>query len=291
MIQLGETLATDARFFDGDVPSTVREVMLANLAIDQLAFEGDPISPTPLDAWRLREGGYFYDDKARAYMDDQLHKMTMPELQSIEELNEWIRKGQGRISPKTARSAAREMWTQHDLKQLRNDQAVSLLHTDTTEVDPETAEHIMQVRAGTASLETYFRFLARFQEVGGVEVMKASRPFDPHGTELARAQFTSRLLKLNHHPNIVAGVERYSTYYRQIEIEDPRIVVLKTHLANIAMRGLPQMEVVVREAGVILHQEKDDLSMTYRIAHRPDGSRIHVAPIALTGYVRLTSRQ
>lgn len=279
------------RFFDGEPPRTIDGVMHAKLELDHLALEYDTLSPTPLDAWRLRaKDGPLYDDEARRYMDRQLHRITMPELHDPEELSEWVRtEGQGRVSSATAKAAAREIVTQHELKQQRNDQALEALQANTAEIDAETAEEIMQVRAGIASLETYLRFLVRFPEVGGIELMKASRPFDPSGTERARAEFFWRLMQLNGEDAVV-GIHREASYYRRIKIEDPRIVVLKTHIANVAIYGLPVSEVIVRDAGVILDPHKDDLSLAYRIANRVDGSKVHVAPIALTGYARLAPR-
>ncbi|MEO5949516.1 MAG: hypothetical protein ABIP74_03860 [Candidatus Saccharimonas sp.] len=280
------------RFFEADAPRTIYEVMRAPLEVDALGLEYDPLSPTPLDAWRLRiKNGPLYDDQAQLFMDDQLHRTAMPPPQNLSEMNEWIEaEGQGRVSSATAKLATRELIAQHQLKQLRNDQALESLSANRTEIDVDTAEMIMQVRAGIASLETYFRFLAMFPEVGGVETMKASVPFDPRRAERARAEAIRRLAETNSE-GVIVGIQREASYYRRIEIEDSRIVVLKIHLANVAIDSLPHEQMITREAGVILNPKKDDLSLAYRIATRADGSKVHVAPIAMTWYGRLAPRQ
>lgn len=312
MILPREAPSTPPRFFHGDAPTAISGVIQANLEIESLGLDEKDDSQTPLDPYRLmhkvrgndedevreymeararRESGGRYEENARDYMEKMLHRVTSPTFASAQDIQDWIeREGQLYVSRETAQLAAGELLAQHEYRQSRNDQTLEIMRNDQTEIDAETAEEIMQVRAGVASLRTALRLLARFPQLGNLELMKFSRPFDPRAIELSRARFLSSLMRLTE-PDMIVGVDSIASYYRRIEVEEERIVVLKTHVARVAIRDSPELAVVIREAGVILDPKHDDLATTYRIATRPDGSKIHVAPIGIGGYGRLAPRQ
>lgn len=297
------------RFF---TPRTLAEVMRAKLELKHQPFMLNPDSPTPLDPYRVKiENGMFYDESARLFMEQQ-QLDPMQQFADEEEdpalyhqkVDAWVAARMKDLEDgpdvDTWASVARETQTQHLLKGRRNDAALELLQHDTRVVTPDEAERIMQVRAGVAQLPTMLRFLAVHPEVGGLELMKATRPFNPRAILMARIAFMKTLGSLDE-PDIAIELRTENPRRLHIvpdkeykDVPDPRIVVQKTNLARVAVeldRQISMLEVVWRDSGVILGS-KDDIANSFGVLKDEAGKVVaHVAPIAVTAYARLAPRQ
>ncbi len=289
------------RFFPNSAPETVKDVMRSPLVLDKPPFKYHHLSPTPLDPHLLQiKGGPRYNEHALTYMVDAPRQVSMSRFASDEQITSWIAyrlatvpKGNidslgSDVVDTTWLSVLSEIMAQHELKQHRNDAAVRLLFDDTTPITQDEAEELMQIRAGIATPEVILRFFAQHPELGGVELMKATRALQPEQIRQARDEFLGMLATSSEALDIEFLDE---PPYRRIQIEDPRIIVLKTRLATVAYNGT-LMEVVMRDSGVILDQAQDDLTTSYMTGRDEEGRPlVYVAPIAITAYARIAAVQ
>ncbi len=289
------------RFFPNSAPETIKDVMRSPLVLDKPPFKYHHLSPTPLDPHLLQiKGGPRYNEHALTYMVNAPRQVGTSRFASDEQITSWIAyrlatvpKGNidslgSDVVDTTWLSVLSEIMAQHELKQHRNDAAVRLLFDDTTPITRDEAEELMQIRAGIASPEVILRFFARHPELGGVELMKATRAFQPELIQQARNKFLGMLATSSEALDIEFLDE---SPYRRIRIEDPRIIVLKTRLATVAYNGM-LMEVVMRDSGVILDQAQDDLTTSYITCRDEEGHPlVYVAPIAITAYARMAAVQ
>jgi len=297
------------RFF---TPRTLAEVMRAPLVLKRQPFNINPDSPTPLDPYRLKiEDGLFYDESARLFMQKkQLDPMQQFEDEEEDKdaykakIHQWtidrLKELEDEPNADAWASVSREIQTQHLLKERRNDAALELLREDNRIVSPDEAERIMQVRAGVAQLPTMLRFLAVHPEIGGLELMKATRPFNPRAIWMARFAFMKTLGSLDEQ-DIAIELRAENTRRLHIvpdkefeDVPDPRIVVQKTNLARIAVEldhQISMLEVVWRDSGVVLGPQ-DDEKNSFGVLRDEHGDVVaHVAPIAVTAYARLAPEQ
>lgn len=297
------------RFF---TPRTLAEVMRAKLELRQQPFNINPDSPTPLDPYRLKiTDGPFYDESARLFMEkkqlDPMQQFDYEEEDSEEyrkKVDLWIAARLNDLedepSADTWASVSREIQTQHLLKERRNDAALELLREDNRIVSPDEAERIMQVRAGVAQLPTMLRFLAVHPEIGGLELMKATRPLNPRAIWMARFAFMKTLGSLDEQ-DIAIELRAENTRRLHIvpdkefqDVPDPRIVVQKTNLARIAVEldhQISMLEVVWRDSGVILGPQDDEKNSFGVLRDEHGNLMAQVAPIAVTAYARLAPEQ
>jgi len=228
-------------------------------------------------------------DEGRAWYDAKEHRMYDGKEQLIP-YSAWL-------------SVMQEIRIQHELKLRRNDRATAPFKTNMRTVSPEAAEKLMQIRGGIASLPDILRFLSRYQEAGGVEIMKATVPFDPIGAKLARRNLMLGLAAVND-PDIFitfphdqpkrVRIKAGEDKNEEIKIEpDPRIMVFKTTIARIAVRcadgSLSWQKVIRRDSGVILDERYgDDMNNSYyQLTNdgKNDGKLVqHAAPITITAY-------
>lgn len=284
---------------------TVSMVAMAPLRLDGQPYDYREYSPTPLDPMLLRSlDGPRYDEAALEYMDaarKRLCGVDEPSFQSLEEATAWYDAHQDRLPDPVWLSAMREMITQHELKLRRNDQAIRALRKLNDPVTSQEIEDIMQVRAGIASIPTMLTFMAKYPRIGGLEIMKATRPGNVAGTLAARAAFLTELEALDE-PTISIDIDIGTPRRLHIwsdpelhDVPDPRIVVLKTHVARAAVRlgeTTENLEIIWRDSGVLLDPRWDDLSDAYIIGSTPDGEpAVHIAPISVTAYTRLAPGQ
>jgi hypothetical protein len=277
-------------------------VAMAPLRLDGQPYEYREYSPTPLDPMLLRSlDGPRYDEAALEYMDAARKRLCSADessFQSLEEATAWYESHKDRLPDPAWLSAMRETMTQHELKLRRNDQAIRALREINTPVTPEEIEAIMQVRAGIASIPTMLEFMAKYPRIGGLEIMKATRPGNVAATLAARAAFLAELEAVDV-PNIAIDVALGAPRRLHIrsdpeihDIPDPRIVVLKTHVACVAVQlaeTIENLEIIWRDSGVLLDPKWDDLSDAYIVGKTSDGEpAAHVAPISVTAYARLT---
>ncbi len=284
------------RFFTETHPDTIAGVMRAPLHLEHPPYYYNPYSPTPLDPLMLYVNGYRYDDLARDYMENwQTEKLPLP--QTAEEVEAWrqfqLARYEGKadaenhsplplISEGTWHAVAREIVAQHELKGLRNDAALRELTGDDTPVTKSQAERLMRLRAGIGNVASAFKLLALRPEVGGIEVMKATRPFSHEEITQAHTNLVYDLLSVDH-PAMEVEVLNEAPY-RRIEVDDPRIVVMKARLAVAAVRGV-LVEVITRSAHVILDPNNDDMRFV-TLSGEIAGHRVHMAEIGVTGYAR-----
>jgi hypothetical protein len=278
---------------------TVSLVTMAPLRLEGQPYDYREYSPTPLDPILLSNAdGPRYDQAALDYMDD-MRVAHAPEFGSLAQACAWhdVACAADQMPSPTWLSMMREIMAQHELKSRRNDHAIRALRLINDPVNAEEIEEIMQVRAGIASIPTMLRFLAKYPSIGGLEIMKATRPGNVAATLVARAALLNELESLNE-SGITVGVapgERRRLHLRSDpelnDIPDPRIVVFKTKLACAAVKlaeETKQLEIVWRDSGVILDPDWDDLSDTYIIGKTSDGAQAaYIAPISVTAYARL----
>lgn len=283
---------------------TVSLVVMAPLRMPGQPYDYRAFSPTPLDPMLLSiEDEPRYDEAALLYMDEARKRLCTsdePSFQSPQEAVMWHDAHKDRLPNPVWVSTLREIITQHELKQRRNDMAIRALRRVNTPVTPEEAEEIMQVRAGIASIPTMLRFFARYSQIGGLEIMKATRPGDVAATLGARAALLRELNELQE-PDITTQVAEGTRRRLHVmpdpellDAPDPRVIVCKTRIARAAVRladtEVP-LEIIWRDSGVILDPEQgDDLSDAYILGKNSDGRpEVYVAPISVTAYVRLAS--
>lgn len=277
---------------------TVSLAVMAPLRLQGQPYDYREYSPTPLDPILLGNAdGPRYDQAALDYMDDA-RIAHAPEFTNLQEALAWYDVHQGRIPNPVWLSTVREIMTQHELKQRRNDRAIRALRKINTPISFEEAEEIMQVRAGIASIPTMLRFIAKYPQIGGLEIMKATRPGNVVATLAARAALLEELEFLNE-PDIECLIETHEPRRLHIrpdpelqDTPDPRVVVFKTNLARVAVRladETKQLEIVWRDSGVILDPKWDDLSDTYITGKCDDEDEpvVHIAPISVTAYARI----
>lgn len=270
--------------------------MRARLELDGQPFDYRDYSPTPLDGYLLKQrGGILYDEAALEYMD-RLRLRQMGEFTSIQQINNWVALHADAEPIPTIGSVMREINVQHSLKLRRNDAAVQSLRANHTNITPEHAEEIMQVRAGIASIPTAMRFLAHYPEVGGIEVWKATRPFDPMATWLARAAFLAEINTLDEPDIALSRVDELPRYLvitpdKELQdVPDKRIVVLKTRLAETAVK-LDELsceqEIIWRDSGVILDPRINDVSKAYMVGRDDDAHEVFISPASVSAYIRV----
>lgn len=289
------------RFFDeGKAPATVKAVVETPLVLDGRPFDYYTYSPTPFDPLLLRDStGPLYDEAALRYMDERRVRLA-PDIMSPEEGVAWYEAHHEWLPNPTWLSVLHEMRVQHELKVRRNDRAVRMLRNIEQEITPEHAEELMQVRAGIASLSTILQTLVRYPEIGGLEWLKATCPLDPQTARAARIAGMGAM-HLMDDPNIAltftSEKPRRLTIVPDPELDDtpdPRIVVMKTVIARAAVtlaEKTTAVDMVWRDSGVLLNPAHDDLSVAYMTGRSAAGDAIvHAAPIAVTGYARLSSR-
>ena len=291
-----------------DIPKlfapTVSMVAKQPLRLEGQPYDYHEYSPTPLDAMMLSNiGGPRYDEAALQYMEEMRMVHDVPPFASLDEATAWYDQRSDKIPDPVWLSMMREIMIQHSLKIRRNDRAMRELRKIHTQITEQEAEEIMQVRAGIASIPTMLRFMAKYPAVGGVELMKATRPGDPHAIREARDAFLEELEALDE-PDIDIVVERGESKRLVIKPDeelqdtpDPKVVVLKTPLARAAVTlvGLPptKLDIIGRDSGVILDPLYDNLEMTFMLGRRDSDGNIgtYIGPVGTTAYTRLAPGQ
>jgi hypothetical protein len=285
---------------DSDVMPTVSMVAKAPLRMPGQPYEYRKYSPTPLDPRLLGNAseGPLYEQAALDYMENMRDSYAVPELMSLDQALAWYDAHEHMMPHPTWVSMRREMMTQHELKTRRNDLAIRALRDIHTPICTEEIEELMQVRAGIASIPTMLKFLATYPQVGGIEIMKATRPGNREATLAARAALIEELETLTS-PTLELEVDVRALQRLHIrpdaelaDTPDPRIVVFKTHIARAAVvlaDSVHNLEIIWRDSGVILDSRcDDDMSTAYMVGKSADGAaRVYVAPISVTAYARL----
>lgn len=285
-------------FFPDEFPATIADVMKSPLRIDRPPFDYNLLSPTPMDPLHLYIDDIgMYGNSAIDYMD-HMQRRAVKKFASIAEISQWveerIKQVSGEVTPSTTEhlrishdtwgSIRQEITVQHELKSHRHDAAVQLLIEDPTEIDHETAESIMQLRAGVASISTALRFLAARPQLGGIELQKCTRPLSPAGIKQAKIASIQQVLAANEKGMVMDYFN--DDHYRRIKIEDPNIIVLKTLMARVAVGG-SLLEIIRRDSGVILHPGLDDPRLGYAKGVTNRGRDVVIAPIGFTVYGRV----
>lgn len=287
-------------FFPEDFPTTIADVMKSPLHLDRPPFEYNLLSPTPMDPLHLYiDDVGLYGNSAIDYMD-HMQRRAVKKFFTIAEIADWVEErikqvpaevessatDRLRVSHDTWGSIRQEITVQHELKSHRHDAAVQLLVGDSTEIDRETAESIMQLRAGVASISTALRFLAAKPQLGGIELQKCTRPLSPVGINQAKIASTQQILAASEKSLVIDYFN--DGHYRSINIEDPNIIVLKTMMARVAVGG-SLLEVIRRDSGVILRPGLDDPSLGYAKGVTNRGRDVVIAPIGFTVYGRVAA--
>lgn len=282
---------------------TVSDVVKLPLSLDGQPYDYFEYSPTPLDPMLLRDAtGSRYDEAALEYMDDMRERVSQ-DFTSFEDVMAWYDANVDNIPDPLWLSVMRETMTQHALKLKRNDNAIRTLRDNKTRVTPSEAEDIMRVRAGVAPLPTMLRFLARYPEIGGLEILKATRPFDAKATGRAYGDLLSELYAMEGDGDLDLSVKVKVGRPRRLKIvpdselndvPDPRIVILKTRLAKVAVRlskdEVQNLEIIWRDSGALLDETHKNPATIYMVGKdRAGHEAAHIAPISVTAYARLVN--
>ena len=290
------------RFFPDGAPNTVAGVFATPLEMPYQSFKiRGKRAGMPFDGM-LTRADELYDDAALLYMDhtmDHLRLKWSVPIKSADEGKGWYDANKQRLPNSTWLSAMHEFRIQHELKLRRNDRATAPFKFNMKVVTPEEAEELMQIRGGIASLPGMLRFLSQYQEAGGVEIMKATVPFDPVDAMHARHELMLGLAAVNDpdifvafphsqpkRVHIKAGVDKEEELHDK---PDPRIMVFKTLIAKVAVRCANGRffweDVIRRDSGVILDElHGDDMKNSYYKLTNDDGLIQHAAPITITAY-------
>ena len=289
-------------FFPDDFPATIADVMKSPLHLDRPPFEYNLLSPTPMDPLRVYiEDEGMYINSAVDYMG-LMQRRVIKKFSTAAEIALWIEERMRQlpndstnnvvdrldVSYDTWGSVRQEIDVQHKLKSLRHDTSMRQLVGDLTEVDRETAETIMQLRAGVASIASSLKFLSAYPQLGGIELQKFTRPFAPLKINHAKVASLQQILAMN--DGDITMDYFNDGHYRKIDIEDPNIVVLKTLIARVAV-GESLLEIVRRDSGVILRSGQDDPSLGYARGVTNRGRDVVIAPIGFTVYGRVATAE
>lgn len=266
-------------FFPDDAPGVVSEVAIAPLHLDRQPFEYNPISPTPLDAENLIiHGGLSYAFSARHDMQRQLH--------------ENVGKLECEVDSATVDIVRDEIDAQHTNRIYKNSTALEVLQTIDARVELFEAERIMRIRAGIGGVAAPLWLLSKYPQLGGIEIMKATRPFSLDGIQQAKALFLYRLRKAPF--DVVELDVTHEAPYRSVHTDESRIVIVKIRIARAVMSATETsdrllMDIVARDSYVALGQDEAPLLPVVKTDLH--GETIRLVPVDTTIYCRPANKE
>lgn len=263
------------------------EVLTQNLSIPHQPFEYNPSSPTPGDPYALRIGraagaleldspfGIGYKSAGQFFMEG----MLATNAAAIE------------IDDKYLEPIADEITAQHDHRVESNDITMqafksTLSHVDS--IDKSSAELIMRVRAGVGSVDEPARLIAAQPTIGGLEAMKATRPFMKDELRYADVMFLRDLRLASMQENTpIRNLQIFNdSPYRVSVINENNIIVMKRLQASMNV-GRRSLEVVSRESyiGVPENEVLRNVSPDLRKIGK---AVVNLLPIDITKYYRIS---
>lgn len=147
------------------------------------------------------------------------------------------------------------------------------------------ASAIRAARQAKATVRQAAEILSIFPEIGGIEVMKATYPFDEQRMAVAERHFKAEMMKsffLEHSAlQLVAPEKRTVKQAAQAYADAPYIRVTKSKEADITLHNV-EMELISRRSYRVLNTGRHQVNENGEVFYRP-----HRYPIAMSEYLRL----
>jgi hypothetical protein len=267
---------TDLFFEDQKV--SYEAAVTEDIILHQQPFDFDPLSPTPLDPFHLRTYGAEYYRAASMLMEARLSEMT-------EEHD---------IPEDVQRMVYHEIEFEHEHRSHKNNASMRKLREAiprNKKIDREHANDIVAARAGVAGIGKLALLLSRYPEMGGLEVMKYTKPFDLRATQLANAAFIARLRTAE-----MSDPENLKIADGKIEMTNPQllntsvnvgahVVALKGKEADVTVGGR-NLELIGRYSYVALDSAVH-LDSVEPLEVPVGDDVINLQPIGITKYFRI----
>jgi hypothetical protein len=264
-------------FFDEDEVS-YQAAMLDEIFLSKQPFDYDPLSPTPLDPFHLKTSGPDYYHAALMLMDERVDsvgkKYNIP--QEIKDL------------------VSHEIAVEHEHRSHKNNAAMREFRKSIDEnstFSREYANDIVAARAGVSDLGRLAILLAKFPSMGGIEVMKYTKPFENRDMVMAHATLISRVRMTE-----MKSDGNFEIVDNKIEMAQPSIVntannvgpyvvAFKGKEAEIVVNGQP-LELMGRYSYIAM-DDSVQLNGVEPITVSAGSKTANVQPIAITKYLRL----
>lgn len=169
---------TDLLFKENRV--SYQRAVLDPIVMKQQPFDYDILSPTPLDPYHVTTSGVEYFRGAAVLMEGRLAEVA----------DEYS------IPGDILESVQEEIDFQHYKRCQSNNKAVRSLRESlrkTRSFNREQANDLVAARAGVSDIGRLALLLAKHPSMGGIEVMKYTKPFDNLDMRMANAVFIRRM--------------------------------------------------------------------------------------------------
>ncbi len=255
----------------------VDRVLDGQILLPAQPYDYDMMSPTPLDPFNLRTTGVDYYNAAEMIMDNRLHEMAVRHA----------------IPEDIQRDVMSEIKFEHEHRSHKNADAMSRLRAAVKErkvksFDSFEANDIMRARAGVSCLGRIAVLLTEYPEIGGIEVMKFTKPFDRVALALAEAAFIARMHRTAHQMAPDFQVElKQNEQPRPIDTHDqvsPAVMPYKVKEADLLVNG-QLLEVVSRPSYIAIDPAFELPGVPPQLKQTGD-VLANVQPIGVTKYIR-----
>lgn len=273
----GDRSELSGLFFDEDEVS-YQAAMLDDIVMSKQPFDYDPLSPTPLDPFHLKTSGPDYYHAALMLMDERVDavgkKYSIPE--EIKDL------------------VSHEIAVEHEHRSHKNNAAMRELRKSIDEssvFSREYANDIVAARAGVSDLGRLAIVLAKFPSMGGIEVMKYTKPFENRDMLMAHATLISRVRMTEMQSDGDFKIVDSKIEMAQPSIVNtannvgPYVVAFKGKEAEIIVNGQP-LELMGRYSYIAM-DDSVQLNGVEPITVSAGSKTANVQPIAITKYLRL----
>lgn len=268
----------------------IDEVLFQNLSIPHQPFEYNSSSPTPGDPYALRIGrvagalepdspfGIGYKSAGQLFMEGMLEANAA----TVE------------LDDKYLEPIAAEITAQHDHRVESNDLAMQTFKASFSEVnviDKPSAELIMRVRAGVGTVDEPARLIAARPTIGGLEAMKATRPFMKDELRFADVMFLRDLrLASMQEKTPIRNLQIFNNSpYRVSVINESNIIVMKRLQASMDV-GRQSLEVISRESYIGV-PENEPLQNVNADLRKIGKAVVNLLPIDITKYYRIAKAE
>lgn len=270
-------------FFDeSDGRIDAEQVLEGKILLPAQPYDYDMMSPTPLDPFNLATNGVDYYNAAEMIMDVRLHEMALrhdiPADIQLDVMSETKFEHEHR-SHKNADAMGR-------FRQAVADRGI-------TSFDVQEANEIMRARAGVSRIGRVAILLAKYPEIGGIEVMKITAPFNRDAIALAQAAFIARL----RHTERELGTAEFcyeptpNTTPRPVNTRkqvSPSILPYKATDARLHVLGRT-LDVVSRPSYIAIRPDIELPGVEPQIIQAGD-MVMNVQQIAVTKYIRIAKQ-
>lgn len=266
------------QFFDNQHDDFISydEVISKDIFLGRQPFDVNPYSPTPLDPFHLRTAGSEYFLAAGLLMESRLNEAA----------------NKAGVPEDIYSSVFDEIMFEHVHRSDKNNIAMRILreaYANQPRLDRSTANKIIAARAGLSGISQLGHILASVRKMGGIEVMKYTKPFDTRDCVSAHAKFIhSMRLADNEDPTFTIIGDIQTSNQRILNTAKnvgSHIVVTKGKEADVLIDG-QHLELIGRYSYVALDSDLpvgNIQSNLVRIGNRT----ANVQPISIAKYLRI----